>query len=475
MAYISNSFYISTIASAFGVYFLGRWLLQILKIRKSLTSILQIGAVFLCFYQNVSWLLTSFINQIILGRSIESVLINLFGNISLTISGYALAIIFIHLFSLVLSILGNNKKIIRWEQELSEEIYRSVDRHRKLIVMIGLLVAIAEFLLFYKGIIGQRSVLLEGYENGEQSPLIEILFSLLPFQGLALGYLLSSKMQKNVWVWIALIFCLCVYVGISFTKGRRELAFVFINIFTWFCFFNRDTPKFFRIFICLIFFYPVLSKLFLFSNFLRGVNGYNNLQEYSSIELLPTAWNKFTSSNSLIGEEENATTENLSERPLVAIPLAMCINYPPESKSFTLGENLRNSFIWSMPRPIFPNKEKYPIQEDLLYKHFPVYNKVDTSDSVYLVAYTEFSWLGLLIYPCLIFFMWYTALFLLKQSRVFFLFKFISISIFFQLFILNMGEGSLTTWFSTLRSFVFWIILSHILSSLRITRHKTLA
>ncbi|TKK68210.1 hypothetical protein FC093_11275 [Ilyomonas limi] len=462
LASIFNSIAIADLNSIWASFIVVLWIGKQVGRPFEMIRFVRITAAVLCAIQNISWIMASFIHKFYLDESIEETLYHSMSG-GLTFQSYALAIFYITAFSIAISFLGYKKKIFLLENSITKAILilKKYPFVKLRLLLVGF--SLINILLIITGVIGQRSTIIEGYENGERAFWIVLYESLLPAQvllcGLFLWNLINSKKSKINWG--ILLFSTLVLLFIFFTKDRRSFIFSVFGIGFWFYFFSGKGIKVFKVALIIAIIYPFLSKALLFNNFIRSANGITGAQPVSAVELVPEAWEKFNSSEGFIEEEEENTTENLSERPLVATPLALCLQYPVEKKTFTLGENLINSFVWSIPGPIISNKREFPVQEDLLYAHFAISrgDLEDTADSLYLSSYTEFSWFGFLIYPILLVVLWRLVLSLLKSWNIQGISLIICVSIFFQSFLLNIGEGSTIAWFVALRSFLFWAIL----------------
>jgi hypothetical protein len=119
---------------------------------------------------------------------------------------------------------------------------------------------------------------------------------------------------------------------------------------------------------------------------------------------------------------------------------------PNEQKTFLLGENLFNSAVWAIPSFFVSNKSLFPIQEDLLYQNFPI-GTDDTADSMYLYAYVDFAYVGVLAYPILIAFIWIAVLLLMRLPYISSLGVMTFACTWIAMFILSMGEASTVSWF----------------------------
>lgn len=459
---ITGSIALADIASVWGSLIMLLCFFNVIGKSVEMVRFLRIGAIALSIVQNLSWVTASSIHKFSLNLSIEKTLSGAMMG-GLTFSNYALAIFYVCVFSTVIAYLGSLKIVNEKEKIVCNSLLQLRDMPIINLRYILTVLTVIDIVLIFTGVIGQRSIIIEGNEEGQQSLWIVLYDSVMPAQ-IIFNSLLLYRLQKdesNFFNWIILVLSILFLSYVYFTKGRSAFVFSITAFGYWYYFFLGGKPKVIRLVIIILVLYPIISQILLFSNFIRGVNGFSDWQSRSAIELLPEAWERFSSSTSLLKEEEASTTSNLASRPLVTIPLALCIQYPEERKSFTLGEDIKNSFIWVIPSAIFPDKKSYPIQENLLYQHFRIGRDMeqDTADSIYLSSYTEFSWFGLIIYPSLLFLLWYGMTTLFTSWKLKGFISVINISMFFTLFILNIGEGSIMSWLVALRSFVFWMII----------------
>ncbi|WP_413404232.1 MULTISPECIES: hypothetical protein [unclassified Synechococcus] len=193
-------------------------------------------------------------------------------------------------------------------------------------------------------------------------------------------------------------------IGVYFSvlQGRKSLYTFFISsLFAWLLI-ERPNITLSRSFIFKILFaissflilLPFVFKTFAYVNVLRSANFAVNPAS------LLTNYLSFISTESVLSAALEKTTQNLVSRPLVLKPLAQVIHmYLEGTYQGLIGfQDLINSFLNSLPSFIFPFKSSLILQENLLYRYFPVGN-TDTADSPFLFSFASFGVLGLIIYP----------------------------------------------------------------------------
>ncbi|MXN91970.1 hypothetical protein GR160_12115 [Flavobacterium sp. Sd200] len=474
VAYFGQLEVLGLIAAGFGTVVLSVWLWNALGNSLEMVRMLRLGAVFLCLFQNAGWLSAANIHYSSLNRSIESTLSTLMSG-GMRIESYFLAIVYVSLFGAFICYLGSQEKVLKLEMWFCKALYDFQFVSTSHIVRCVAVVAGLSLLMILTGVVGQRNIVVEGYDEGKL-PFWYVLFrSILPVITLLNAILLIKLLKNsNKIYWALLVFSILITTYMYFSQGRRPLVFSIIIFGFWYCFFLGIRPKLKRIIIIVVVLYPFISQLLLFSNFLRGANASAEWQTASAIDFLPAAWKSFNSSSQILEQEEETTTNNLASRPLVATPLAMCLQYPEQFASYTLGENLINSIVWVIPGPLIKNKGDYPTQETLLYKHFKIGkdDEEDTSDSLYLTAYTEFWWFGILFYGWLLYSLWKLIITLSYNSKLKGIYISISICVFQELFMASIGESSPLAWLVALRSFLFWVLVYKALLFFKIIKNK---
>lgn len=467
IAWLSGSPVFADFAALIGVILVGRWIWSIWGIPSKMLRFVELSAAMLCLLQNTAWLTASFTHRFVLHLNIEdSIRDTMVGG--LRFESYCLAIIYVTLFSAFLAY-ASSRKFFAGATTVVIEAVAKIRRIRVPVVINILLFLIgAEILFIALGIIGQRTMVIEGAKEGEQSFLVSLFTMCTPIQVILNALLLSkltgkAKMRSSFIPWVIFITSMALSLFLYFNQGRSGLVFSVISLGFWYYLFLEIKPKLWKLALGFAIVYPIITQVLLFSNFVRSANAGLDTWKSSAIEVLPVAWERFTSNAQFQVEEQARSTKNISTRPLVSVPLAHCMQALPGNKDFTMGEHILNSIVWIIPGPIFPNKTEYPIQEALLYKHFKI-GDTDTSDSLYLYAYTEFGWAGFIIYPALLLALWLLVCRMLRTVKSSVLCSMIILTNFFQLFIFNIAEGSITMWLTVFRVAVFVFVLYHLVA-----------
>lgn len=459
-----DSTLLADLASIFGLGVLFIWLWSIVGNSFEMIRLLRIASVILAIILNASWLMASLIHQFSIEASIRESLNNSMSS-SLEFKYYSLAIIYGTLFSLSLSYLGTLKNVFFIEKRVFRLLLKLPEiSARSLSLLLCVFIGI-EIALIGLGVIGQRSLNLDVADG--KRPFWFVVFEMIPPTQILLNAVLFNLLfykhkSNNKLLYIVLFASLSITLFLYFNEGRRALVFSVIAFFYWLSFFNAFRPKLWKVCVLSLIIYPLLSQALLFSNFIRSTNsGIDNYRQ-SAIEVVPQAWENFNAVKENIEIEKGRSVQNLATRPLVAIPLALCIQIASSEKHYTLGENLVNSIIWTLPGPIVPNKADFPILEALLYKHFPI-GEFDTANSIYLESYMEFGWLGVIVYPLILYFIWLIVGKMLLSMKYSIIICVFVIAMFFQLFLLDIGEGSLSQYTLALRSSIFLLVFYRLL------------
>jgi len=464
VAFIANNVLLTDAAALWATVILVYWFWNRLGNSIEMIRFLRMGSVVLGLVQNIGWIIASLIHHFFLKRSIEYSLAHLMKG-GLDVSYYALSILYITLFCFVLSLIGSHRFFYFLEIKVCEKLYSLKQKPPERLSKFLLCFIFLSIFLIFSGVMGFRSVTVKGLTEGEVPAWLVLYKSILPAQilltALLLFRIITGKDKRNLVIWLAFSLSLFVLLLVSFTEGRRALFFALIGLLYWYIFFSGKKPRLYLFILLFAVIYPVFSQGILFFNFLRGENGVSDWQTESVVEIIPRAWERFQSSADLLETEKQNTLENLATRPLEATPLALSMQLSSYQKTFTTGENFLNSLIWTIPGPLFPSKKNYPVQEHLLYKHFAIGRdkEEDTVDSIYLTAYTEFSWAGILFYALLAAALWLAVLYLVRAWNADGLILAIIIMIFFKLLFAGIGESSFVEWLTTVRSFLFWIII----------------
>ena len=446
LSFLTGSIIFGNITCVITICFLGNWFWGILGDKIQSIRLLRISVFFLVFLQNLMWSIAYVTNKFILKISIEE---TIYGSMKggLTVEYYFLAIAYITAFSAMCLLLSSHRYVINQEKRLLSKI-TSLRFSKRKVLAVTLIVTTINLLLILSGVIGQRTLVIDGFDEGKIPFWYPIFQVVQPFS-LFFSIMLISSWKRDKYVSKFNLLLVTLAIGsiliIFFSSGRRGFVFILITGFYLFSFLNNYKPKFYKVLIVTSILYPIFSFLLL-------INSYSRYNTGDIISSITAASEEISSSSSNLQEIELKNTQNYASRPLVATPLAYCLSTP--NKSFTYGENLLNSLIQAIPSNSFLDKRKFPVMEELLYKHFKIANNQDdTADSIYLVSFTEFGWIGLIIFPLLIVLFWLLVIKLTIGGNYYLLAIQFSSTLLF--FLTSIGEDSLTSWYIHLRTSLF--------------------
>tara|TARA_R110000751_G_scaffold1474_8_gene5581 strand:- start:7860 stop:9266 length:1407 start_codon:yes stop_codon:yes gene_type:complete len=428
-------------------------------LRKKLKSIsidfdvLSLGAMSLILIQNIAWLISGYVHVFQLKRSSEYFLSKILTGISF--QEYALAIIYINVFCIVLACFSLYPKYLRIHRSLNQRLLGLLNYplNKLRFFLIGFF--IVQIVLIATGIIGKRTINVEGYDQGKIPFWLPIFQSIIPlYQIIWIVYFRKLK-SFRFWDYFQASLYIAPTLFIAFSGGRSSFVFTLFFLVFWWIFFGGKIRLYHLVLGAISI--PIISFVLVFNEFLRNYNS-----DLPMGSLVSKAYTEYVSSSSKRDKFQEKSIRNIATRPLVAGPLAAVLSYPEGLKSFTYGENIQNSLVWALPMTIFGEKKSFPIREDLLYAHFRIGSK-DLADSLYLSSYTEFGYFGVLFYPLLLFSLVLFTLNLLISLRSHPFIIAMSLGIFFDLFVFRLGEGALLGWFTALRSILFFIVIGKII------------
>jgi len=370
---------------------------------------------------------------------------------------YLLAIIFTLIFSLILFFFSEEKSLFYKENHILNKLKEIIHINNKTIYLIIILLIIIELFLYVSGFIGYKSLNNVNFQIGVIDPWMPYLDYIFHFH-VAVTSLLIFKQKKifNFRISLLIISSLLLLGFFFFTRGRFVFLLFFIELFFWYCFFNKGTPKPMTNIIALIVIIPLLYNLTLFNQLLRSSkNILGSDSESSLIEKVLNARELWLIKD-LREINTEKTNQNLTFRSLVVTPLAFSMSLDGSQTKFLLGEGLLNNLIWTIPRIIFPNKINYPIGEDLMRKFGLSFT--DTSNSIYLASYIDFWLFGILIYPLLFYLYWQFFLFIVTARNFNPLIILLILSSAFPLFF-NIAESSVLGLFAFMRNTVILLVI----------------
>jgi hypothetical protein len=429
------------------------WIRALLRNPTLMLGFLKLGGVMLLIIMSLGWLMALFFNLSSLGQNLSTALVV---DIGTTLPAYASAVAYALVFAAVLGALGGLAHIRALEASAVRRFFAARGiRPRKLLILIGV-ICLLEIWLIFSGVISYRTFAIAGFDEGSIAwhlPMLQIMFAAQAgLNAIAISQIVENTAKRNKLA-IALVFTsFLLILFITFTQGRSGFVFCALLHFYWATFFIGKMPNFRAMIPILAITLPLLYTGSLLSNFMRSdaVQG-ADLKIDGFGTFLGNAIDTWQSDQTLQAAEKARSAANLASRPLVANPLAKSMALPDEQKTFLLGENLFNSAIWSIPNFFISSKRAYPVQEELLYQNFPI-GINDTADSIYLYAYADFAYMGLLVYPTLIAGIWVFVLLLMRLPHISSLGVVVFSCMWISMFTLSMGESSTITWFVLLRN-----------------------
>jgi hypothetical protein len=150
---------------------------------------------------------------------------------------------------------------------------------------------------------------------------------------------------------------------------------------------------------------------------------------------------------------------NMATRTFVLSYFADLVRHMPDYAPL-MGQDLISNALNAIPRAIYGAKSDLMLSETLYSTHFGL-PSTDNADSYFLSAFADFSWLGLIAYP-LILYAIYSVIFTLARKARFDVLTIIIIAGFLRLGFSG-GESSLTTYFVEARNLLFFFLLFSIL------------
>ena len=445
--------FLAHLAAGLGLILSLRWLRALLQHPALMLGFLKLGSIMLLTMMSMGWLMALFFNLSSLDQNLSTALIV---DVGTTLQAYAKAVAYTLVFAAVLGTLGGLAHIRALEASAVRRFLAVRDiRPSKLLIFIGIICAL-EIGLIFSGIISYRTFEIEGFDEGRipwYLPMLQIIFATqIGLNALAISQTVKHA-GKNSSLPIALVsasFLLILFI--TFTQGRSGFILCALLHLYWYIFFMGKMPNFRSIILISIVILPMLYTGTLLFNFMRSSAVQNlDLKTDGFGNFFKIAIDTWQSDQGLQAAEKIRTAANLASRPLVAHPLAKSMALSTEQKNFLLGENLFNSAIWSIPSLFISNKDAYPVQEDLLYQNFPIGTE-DTADSMYLYAYADFAYIGLLVYPTLIAGIWISVLLLMRIPYISSFGIIVFACTWIPMFILAIGEASTITWFVSLRN-----------------------
>jgi len=435
-----------------------QWFWKLLAKPYYITHMLPLGGVALTAIFNLGFLTAWASTRLGMDQDFSQT----FGQIGLSFSQYSIAIFYATLFSLALAGCGTLTVIRNAENFLAIRLLQIRRMNTFPLVLLLLVCMSLNAFVVLSGLYTYRTINTEGAAQGHVAwflPFLDAVFA-MQIVGNALLIYKCIVGRRTRWLGLALAGMSAASVlFVCFNKGRSDFMLALSLHFFYWCLFSGRRPRVIVLAVLAVFVYFVVPKVLIVNNFMRTSAFTGNSHKLMALTSATLAFEQLDSNAGVVEEARKRALDNFTTRPLVAQPLAKSIALNPAIKEYMLGTNLLVSLAWVVPRVIFDGKKYLPAQEGLLFRYFP--DRIflqDTSDSIYLYSYADFGWLGIILYPLMILMLWSIALFLQVRLN-----SAVSIWALFALwpplFMLQIGEGSVTAWFVTLRNtLMFWLI-----------------
>lgn len=182
-------------------------------------------------------------------------------------------------------------------------------------------------------------------------------------------------------------------------------------------------------------------------------------------DIVTYAWSEYISSDSqFLDRVQEKESYNLSTRTFVLNYLAALIQ-AASNKQPLYGQDIFSNVLNALPRFIFSDKSSLLMNEPLYRYEYGLPN-IDSAKSLYFSAYGDFSWLGTLIYPLILFIVFYLAANFFSNFPYFIVLTFSSL---IQIS-LSGGKNDITSWIVTLINLIIFFLIfefSHFIFLLR--------
>jgi hypothetical protein len=294
-------------------------------------------------------------------------------------------------------------------------------------------------------------------------PLLTSLLSLFPP---LVSIVIFTKIRKTAWVYLIATTGFLTGLYFALIAGRMFVIIYFAQLATS-CLALRIFKQRLKLDLRLI----MASIVLIFALYLIGlVFSFVQYIRWYTIDVNPILlvdW-FFEFFNNDKGLLDSSIRDNLSSRPLLLWPLAAAISMTDNRPNvdYMYFQDIWNSFLNSIPGPLFLDKSSLMLNENLLYQYFPFADSnIDVADTPFLYAFASFGILGIFIYPLIISLGYYLSISIVVQIssllsgflRSFCLF--FSISIFIAFSTVSCSEIQLTTIFRYLEIPVVFTLL----------------
>lgn len=421
-----------------------------------LVRILLLGSMSLLLIVNATFALSNGINIFVFNRNMDF----FYQASQISQPAYHLAMSYVSAFAGMLAIVSRFKFLKIVEKQLLE-LFLEFRNPNKLTVWIG---AIGSggflFYLFYTGSIVYRGTKLGDAEAGVVSALAPILSFSVSFGMVCGAVLIASKfadfkLPKVFNVLFGFIFLLAV--GFAITQSRRDIVVSLVLVYFLVAFFRGNISIKFNVVFALAGIFIGLPFLYIQHYMRSGSSGFHDLKTTDARETFSSAWQQMHREERVQATARESTVQNLAARPMILHPLAriMSLEYPQRTPPIW-GVDFRNSFLWSIPRKIYPNKFNFAVQEGLVYERFGLYYK-DTTDAIWLSSFIDFHIFGIFTHTIFLLALWFFSVKILVYMNSSTIAAAMYLG-FFSAFTMSIGEGAMIGWFVLFRTVIIVLV-----------------
>jgi len=332
----------------------------------------------------------------------------LINNATVDVTSYSLALSYGLIYILVADFLSNATYLRKAELKLISAFQQIrpntffVDNFKYFTLILCLLISLYASVSF-AGLFQNRSI--SNYSIIESSlpwwhPLLTSLLSLFPP---LISIVVFTKTRKSAWIYLIIILGFLTGFYFAAIAGRSSIVVFFAQLATS-CFalriFKQRLKLDIRLIMTVIVLMFALYLIGLVTSFLQYIRV--STTEVNPIILFDLFLNYLNYQSVL---SDSSISDNLSSRPLLLWPLAAAISMSDNRPNidYMYFQDIWNSFLTTIPGPLFPEKSSIIVNENLLYRYFPFadYN-IDVADTPFLYAFASFGVLGIFIYPLII-------------------------------------------------------------------------
>ena len=285
-----------------------------------------------------------------------------FDFLSLTFGEYAGAMVYSMLFCCVLAAVGRAPFLVRCEMTLNKRLCALSTASTALIVVAVGLCLFVDAVAIGSGVLKFRSIEMGGGEVGKvawYSPFLNWIFTAqILLNSLCLTRSLSGRRVNWLLLGFSGLAILCS-VFVQFNLGRRPLVLALGLYFIYWCWLRRKRPALKFLIPIAVVAALVVPQALVVNNAMRSGGGSATGRGSDVGAAFERGLDEFGDETKREINEQNPD-DNFSRRPLVATPLAKSIALDPSVKTYLLGYNIVTSFIWTVPRVIFPGRSSSP-------------------------------------------------------------------------------------------------------------------